>query len=145
MGYTVGEAAKATGKSKGTISKAIKEGRLTAEKNMVGDRVVSFDIDESELHRVWPKVFAKQPAESLGEQVENTGNAMRINRLEVELQAEREKSAGLVDQLADTRQDRDHWRSQATALVDMRARPSIHFSLIPRLKQPKNPIGKSLS
>ena len=50
MVYTLGEAAKATGKSKATISKAIKNGRISAHKDETG----TFCIDPSELHRVYP-------------------------------------------------------------------------------------------
>lgn len=46
---TLGEAAKMVGKSKPTISKAIKDGKLSGEK--VGDR---YQIEVSELLRVYP-------------------------------------------------------------------------------------------
>jgi hypothetical protein len=52
MPYTVGQAAKATGKSKPTISRAIKTGALSAVKNDDG----SYTIDPAELHRVFPSV-----------------------------------------------------------------------------------------
>ena len=52
MKYTIGEAAKATGKSKATISKAIKTGVLSAERQ--GTKTTSpFAIDASELFRVF--------------------------------------------------------------------------------------------
>jgi hypothetical protein len=50
MSYTLGEAAIACGKSKSTISKAIKAGKISAEKNDHG----TFEIEASELHRVYP-------------------------------------------------------------------------------------------
>ena len=46
---TLGESAKMVGKSKPTISKAIKDGKLSGEK--VGDR---YQIEVSELLRVYP-------------------------------------------------------------------------------------------
>ena len=52
MSYTVGQAAKATGKSKPTISRAIKTGAISATKNGDG----SYTIDPAELHRVFPPV-----------------------------------------------------------------------------------------
>ena len=52
MGYTLGEAAKATGKSKGTISKAIKEGRITAIKRKTNNKIVSFDVTRTFVERV---------------------------------------------------------------------------------------------
>jgi predicted site-specific integrase-resolvase len=45
MSYTLGTAAKAVGKSKATISKAIKSGRISATKHDNG----SYTIDAAEL------------------------------------------------------------------------------------------------
>jgi excisionase family DNA binding protein len=50
MVYTLGEAAKATGKSKPTIQRAIKSGTISAIKKDDG----SYSIEPSELHRVFP-------------------------------------------------------------------------------------------
>ena len=52
MVYTVGQAAKATGKSKPTISRAIKTGAISATKNDDG----SYTIDPAELHRIFPPI-----------------------------------------------------------------------------------------
>lgn len=54
--YTLGQAAKATGKTKTTISNAIKKGRLSAEKNVSGH----YQIEVSELHRVFDPIQTKQ-------------------------------------------------------------------------------------
>ena len=48
--YTLGEAARASGKSKPTIAKAIRTGRLSATRSENG----TYQIDEAELHRVYP-------------------------------------------------------------------------------------------
>jgi hypothetical protein len=48
--YTLGEAARASGKSKPTIAKAIRTGRISAIRSDDG----SYQIDEAELHRVYP-------------------------------------------------------------------------------------------
>ena len=56
--FTLGQAAKATGKSKPTISKAIKEGRLTGRKQPNGE----YEIEPSELFRVYPKL-SEEPQE----------------------------------------------------------------------------------
>lgn len=56
MYYTLGQAAKATGKSKPTIQRAIKSGRISAKKSDDG----SYAIDPAELHRV----FAPLPSNS---------------------------------------------------------------------------------
>ena len=52
MLYTLGQAAKATGRSKPTIQRAIKNGLISAKKNENG----SYTIDPAELHRVFPAV-----------------------------------------------------------------------------------------
>ena len=50
MAYTLGDAARATGKSKPTIAKAIKRGLISAVKAEDG----SYQIGPAELHRVYP-------------------------------------------------------------------------------------------
>ncbi len=50
MSYTLGEAAIACGKSKSTLSKAIKSGKISAFKNDNG----AFEIEPSELFRLYP-------------------------------------------------------------------------------------------
>jgi hypothetical protein len=51
MSYTLGSAARATGKSKATIHRAIKTGRLSATRTPTG----GWSIDASELQRVFPE------------------------------------------------------------------------------------------
>jgi excisionase family DNA binding protein len=57
MKYTIGQAADATGKPKSTISRAIKSGRISASKD--GNK---YQIDPSELHRVFPATVAQPVA-----------------------------------------------------------------------------------
>ena len=52
MKYTAGQAAKATGKSIPTITRAIKKGTISAERTASG----GYLIDPSELHRVFPAI-----------------------------------------------------------------------------------------
>ena len=52
MLYTLGQAAKATGKSKPTIQRAIKSGLISAKRNENG----SYTIDPAELYRVFQAV-----------------------------------------------------------------------------------------
>ena len=100
--YTLGTAAKATGMTKSALSKAIATGRLSAKKNEFG----RFDIDPSELHRVYPPLSA--PEKSEHEQTQETTNENRVLKAKLE---------GLEQLLAEIREDRDHWRRQATALL----------------------------
>ncbi len=111
MTYTLGQAAKATGKSKSTISKALKNGTISAEKGANG----AFKIDPSELHRVFPANRIKE----LKQVTENTTKehletAVKVAQLEARLEAAEKRAY-------DLEQDRDSWRNQANSLlVDQR-------------------------
>ena len=50
MQYTLGQASKATGKSKSVIQRAIVKGKISAHK----DEYAQYVIDAAELHRVFP-------------------------------------------------------------------------------------------
>jgi hypothetical protein len=52
MAYSLGQAAKAAGISKTSLHRAIQKGRVSAAKNDNG----SYEIEPSELHRVYPAV-----------------------------------------------------------------------------------------
>lgn len=64
MSYTLGEAAKATGKSKPTIQRAIKNSIISASRNEDG----SYSIDPAELHRVFPPVSCTSNKEQVVKQ-----------------------------------------------------------------------------
>jgi len=110
MIYTLGEAAKATGKSKTTIQRAIAKGNISAEKSKSG----RYSIDASELHRVFPKMSTDTVTE--GSQLDitrppdETPLQVKIEALEAMLEREREA-------LSEMRSDRDAWKQQATALL----------------------------
>jgi excisionase family DNA binding protein len=62
MPYTVAEAARAAGKSKSTLLRAIQSGKLSAARDPVTD---GWLIEPAELHRVFPAVSpALSPAAS---------------------------------------------------------------------------------
>ena len=113
MAYTLGEAAKATGKSKATISKAIKSGRISAEKGDTG----AFKIDPSELHRVYPITVEDKRFETPKETVVNGEDSGLIRELQARLEATQERLADKEAVIADLREDRDRWRQQATTLL----------------------------
>ena len=107
MTYTLGQAAKATGKSKSTISKALKNGTISAEKGVNG----AFKIDPSELHRVFPANSIKERQQVTENTTkEHLETAVKLAQLEVRLEAA-EKRAD------DLEQDRDSWRNQASSLL----------------------------
>jgi hypothetical protein len=117
MSYTLGDAAKATGKSKTTLHRAIKSGRISAIKAEDG----SYSIEPSELHRVFPPVTPLLHHEQLqGNDAEQQGNTLENLRIQLEVQAkERERERVLLQEtIADLREDRDKWRQQATALLE---------------------------
>lgn len=117
MSYTLGEAAKAVGKSKTTLHRAIKSGKISASKADDG----SYVIEPSELHRLYPSVTGGVSDAPLqrndGEQQSNDLGTLRI-RLEMQ-EKERERERALLQEtIADLREDRDKWRQQATALLE---------------------------
>ena len=107
MAYTLGEAAKAVGKSKATLSKAIKNGKISAAKNVDG----SFSIEPSELHRVYPPT----PLETVDSERLETPNLTDANTKEIiEL---RVKLEAAQQRVSDLEEDRDQWRQQANRLL----------------------------
>lgn len=105
---SLSQAAKATGKSKSTINRAIKNGKLSATRHDDG----TYSIAASELFRAFPNgttissiwIDTQPPPEP------DKTTDFRIQALEAALQREREVNADLMA-------DRDHWRQQATALL----------------------------
>lgn len=109
--YTLGTAAKATGKSKTTIQRAISKGKISAQKEEDG----SYSIDPSELHRVFPRltgetVSSDSNLDTSRPQDETPDLRAKIEALEAMLAREREA-------LDEVREDRDAWKNQATALL----------------------------
>ena len=108
MKYTAGTAAKAVGKTKSTITKAIASGKLSAIKNSSG----AWEIDASELFRVYtPIALETVEIERMETPKETPINNSGLER-EVEL---------LREMLDETKADRDSWKSQAqkvTALIE---------------------------
>ena len=107
MKHTAGTAAKAVGKTKSTITKAIASGKLSAIKNDNG----AWEIDASELYRVYPPTLLEtveiEQNDTLKEMV---GNSKEIEALERLLKAAEE-------QIYDLKADRDEWRKQANQLL----------------------------
>ena len=131
MAYTLGTAAKASGKSKATISKAIKSGRISAIKDDTG----VYQIEPAELNRVYPINVDGNHDRTPRTPVETPENGPSVRELQARLEAAHEWLADREAVIADLREDRDRWRQQATALlVDYRP------SLVP--EQPPKPQRK---
>ncbi len=111
------EAAKLTGKQRQTIHKAIKEGRISAIRSEAGE----WRIDPAELFRVYPPLSTVNDNQSA--QVD-TGLQRVDSGLQREVELLRERIREKDDIISDLREDRDHWRQQATALLtDQRPKP----------------------
>lgn len=103
MRYTLSEAAAATGKNKATIQRAIKSGKISASKGPSG----SYEIDPSELHRVFPPTSQRvaqhtdattRNATQRPETPPDFNALQRIADLEKELAVMEERKNGLEDQ-----------------------------------------------
>jgi excisionase family DNA binding protein len=104
------EAAKRTGKTRQTIHKAIRQGKLSAQKDRNGE----WRIDPSELFRVYPPV-----SESNVNKTSKVDAGLRqisdgLQRENALLRARLQDKDEIIGEL---RNDRDHWRQQATALL----------------------------
>jgi len=117
MSYTLGEAAIACGKSKSTLSKAIKAGKISAFKNDHG----AFEIEPSELFRLYPPTpppIEQNTIETAGvEQKETPENTNNIEMLEAKLQMANERIDELKLDKEKLEIDKEQWRQQATNLL----------------------------
>ena len=104
--YTLGEAAKATGKSKPTISRAIKKGTISGNKNHNGE----YELDPAEVHRVWPLL---QPASNDDGTVKQSDTPNNDSGLQREIELLREMVERGDAERSRLEADRDKWREQA--------------------------------
>lgn len=107
MKHTAGTAAKAVGKTKSTITKAIASGKLSAIKNDNG----AWEIDASELYRVYPPT----PLETV--EIEHKDTLKETGRNSKEIQALERLLKAAEEQIDDLKADRDEWRKQANQLL----------------------------
>ena len=124
MKFTVGQAARETGKSKSTISRNISIGKISAVKAGNG----SYEIDAAELFRVFPRVeYAERKEQSNNVGVGRSATPIELIELKAEVkvlgeQLEREKETVCdlrrqvereEETVKDLRIDRDQWREEA--------------------------------
>ena len=111
-GWTLNQAAKEAGKSKGTISKAIKAGKLSATRTDSG----SFSIDPAELFRVFPRT-STEPQEAVQEPRNDVssgvgGDTVKLADLKQRLEAsedERRQAQAKVSGLLERAATRSSW------------------------------------
>jgi len=111
--YTLGQAAKATGKQKSTILDAIRNGRLSATR----DEKNQWQIDPAELHRVYPQNTDAERDETPPNPSKTELLEEKIRHLEREVRHLEQTADDLRADREDLRGDRDHWRRQATHLL----------------------------
>ena len=127
MKFTVGTAAKETGKAKSTISRYISKGKISAIKTKGG----SYEIDAAELFRVFPKV--ERSNSSSNSQMErsathkNTDETLVLEAKLEALQEERERERRQLEQtIEDLRRrldaESEERRGLTLMLTDMRSK-----------------------
>ncbi len=107
---TLGEASKAVGKSKTTISKYIKNGKLS----VISKDEDSYKIDPSELFRVFPPANSSnsQNGQSLTHEVtgDYTELKIQIEVMKIKLEAETKRADSLET-------EKEDWKKQAQMLL----------------------------
>jgi hypothetical protein len=120
---TAKQAADETGKSKATILKAIKTGRLSGSKDDKGE----WQIDPAELFRVYQHAPTDSQSSAPAHTTEHGGLSVELAAVRdklATLEHERQRERGqLESQIDDIKQDRDFWRQQATALLTDQRKP----------------------
>ncbi len=130
MSYTLSEAAKATGKSKMTLLRAIKNGRMSARRK--DDN--SYEIDPAELHRVFPPVSecdgdtdntlrSDMPEDTSLLQLKLESALEKIEALDAERERERRDAQATIDDLRRRLdQEAEERRRLTLMLTDQRER-----------------------
>lgn len=124
---TAKQAADHTGKSKAAILKAIKTGRLSASKDGLGE----WQVDPSELFRVYQSVPTGSVISAPAHPLEHTGLAAelaavrdKLTTLEQERQRERHQHEATIDDLRHRLDAEAEERRRLTALLtDQRPKP----------------------
>ena len=119
MRYTLGTAAKATGKAKSTILRAVKSGKISATKKHDG----SYELEPAELHRVFPPNSAQQAPSNDTQPHEEQDETLRfrLEIIEAERQRERDQMQATIDDLR-ARLDRSEDRITALIAAPQRSR-----------------------
>ena len=110
MKLSANQAAKESGIAKKTLLEAMKNGRMSADKNDKGH----WQIDPAELFRVFPKTGNKPVTETTTHPQEKPPET---SALEIEVKMLREQMAWKDEVLEELRQERDDWKGQAKQLL----------------------------
>ena len=115
MGYSMRQAAEVCGRSRTTLHRALKSGKMSGTQDGDGGE---WSIDPAELRRVFPWAGDEHEHKSTSVQGENTPQhnevmAVKVAMLEDQLERERET-------VADLRKRLDRAEDRVTALTDQR-------------------------
>jgi len=108
---TLTQAAKEVGRTRSTVFKAIKSGRLSATKDAQGHLL----IDPVELHRVY--VAGDMVKGNKSEQLDIVNDTHEIVFLRRENEILRQQAERDRQQIEREQEQTDHWRKQATMLL----------------------------
>jgi hypothetical protein len=114
MTYTLTQAARATGKSRSTVLRAIRAGRISAARDAATDGWV---IDPAELHRLYPAVAADSGRHAPNGVSRNREADGEAEVLRARLEAAEMRLADKDDVITDLRQQRDRAQAQLAALL----------------------------
>ena len=112
-------AAELTGKSVSTIQRAMKNGKMSVQKDTHGNRTV----DISELERVFGLIpqssggLAVAASSSAADLEEKMQQQIEIERLKMKVKMLEEQVESLRDQLDDTKAQRGEWQKQAQQVL----------------------------
>jgi vacuolar-type H+-ATPase subunit I/STV1 len=105
-------AAELSGKSKSTIQRAMKNGKISYEMDKNGRRV----IDVAEIERAFgivPQASDKQEHRAVEAELEKAKQTLELERLKMRIKLLEEKNDMLQSQIDDTKDQRDQWQKQA--------------------------------
>lgn len=154
MKLSLGQAAKLAGRGKTTLTRAIKAGRLSAERAEGG----GYRIDVSELARVYelrhhatPETVSRDrhavhhatPHATVTRDPRETEAAVRLAELETEVRLLREMLAEVRESRDELRAERDDWRSRAERLLTDQRTPAARRKPAPTPETPETVTATS--
>jgi chromosome segregation ATPase len=109
-------AADLTGRSKSTIQRAMKTGKLSYEVDNNGRRV----IDTAELDRAFglmPQEAERRTTEAVESKIEEASRLLEMERMKMRIRALEESLDVAQDQIDDLKDQRDQWQKQAQQVL----------------------------
>ncbi|HRK98674.1 MAG TPA: entry exclusion 1 domain-containing protein [Alphaproteobacteria bacterium] len=111
---SVTQASELTGKSKSTIQRALKSGRLSYSMNDAGDK----EIDTSELERVYGNFPPKVDIEAtVRAELQRAQDMLEMERVKMRCRSLEDQLHMTEVQLTDMKDQRDQWQKQAQQLM----------------------------